>query len=400
MRVSASGPASEVPVAPLSLGGLGLQSRISIVYAAIYLHYGAFGLFIPMWFDHRGLSAEQIGVLMSLPLILRVFFVAPVTGLADRIRRIREVLLVCIVVAMLLIATMGFAHTYVQMLCFFTVFALVWDPLPILGDSYAVLAVRTRKVDFGQMRMWGSIGFIAANLASGALIERYSPEVIPYFTAALLAVPIIPILFLPPDRLLGEAGPKESADWKQVLLNRNVLLAMLATALVTASHTLVITFGAIQWTAAGMSGTSIGILVGIAAVSEIAVLFVVQRLLGKRSPLWLIALGAAFAVVRWVCMSFEPGFAGLAVLQLTNGLSGMGCITGLMLFIAREIDGRFISTAQGVNAVILGVVAALATSISGYTWSSFGYDAYLLSAAVALAGGVLTVVILRGQTKW
>lgn len=383
----------------MQLGGLGLQSRISVVYATIYLHYGAFGLFIPMWFDHRGLSAEQIGVLMALPLILRVFFVAPVTGLADRLRRIREVLLFCIVVAMLLMATMGFAHTYVQMLIFFTVFALVWDPLPILGDSYAVLAVRTRKVDFGQMRMWGSIGFIVANLASGALIERYSPEVVPYFTAALLAVPIIPILLLPPDRMLGEASSNETADWKTVLSNGYVLAAMLATALVTASHTLVITFGAIQWSAAGMGGTSIGLLVGIAAISEIAVLFVAQRLLGSRSPLWLIALGAAFAAIRWACMSLQPGFAGLAFLQLTNGFSGMGCITGLMLFIAQKIDARFISTAQGINAVILGVVAAIATSASGYAWANLGYAAYLVSAGVALAGGVLTVLILRKHVR-
>ena len=145
------------------------------MYAAIYLHYGAFGLFIPMWFSHRGLSPEEIGTLMSLPMFLRILFVAPVSNLADRLQRIREVLLVCVVGAMAIMSFMSFAHTYWQMLLFFTLFALVWDPLPILADSYAVLSVRTQGLDFGRMRLWGSLAFVAANVASGSLIGAGTP---------------------------------------------------------------------------------------------------------------------------------------------------------------------------------------------------------------------------------
>ena len=102
------------------------------------------------------------------------------------------------------------------MLIFFTVFALVWDPLPILADSYAVLAVRSKGLDFGRMRLWGSLAFVAANIASGSLIGLYSPEVIPWFTAALLAVPIVPILLLPRDRTLGSEEKTERVNWRSV----------------------------------------------------------------------------------------------------------------------------------------------------------------------------------------
>ena len=43
-------------------GGRGfahLPVRVSAVYAAIYLHYGAFSLFLPLWFANRGLVLHQ-----------------------------------------------------------------------------------------------------------------------------------------------------------------------------------------------------------------------------------------------------------------------------------------------------------------------------------------------------
>ena len=63
-----------------------LSRRVSALYAAIYLHYGVYGVFMPLWFQHKGMTAQQIGTLLALPVMLRILFVAPVTALADRLR--------------------------------------------------------------------------------------------------------------------------------------------------------------------------------------------------------------------------------------------------------------------------------------------------------------------------
>lgn len=389
---------SEIPPdfsAPAKKSGwAGLASRISLMYATIYLHYGAFGLFIPLWFAHRGLTPEQIGTLMALPSALRILFVAPVTGLADRLRRIREVLLACVIGAMVLMSAMSSAHTYWQLMAFFTVFSLVWDPLPILADSYAVLSVRTQGLDFGRMRLWGSLGFVAANVAAGALIGKYSPDIIPWFTAGLLAVPLIPIMLLPPDRTLGSPQKAEPKEWRSVLGDRAVMAAMIATALISASHVLITVFGTIQFQQLGFSGTTMGVLIALAIVSEILVLFVAQKLLGKRSPLWLVVVGGVVAIARWISMTTQPGLYELAAWSLTSGITGMGTITGLMLFIAQRVEGRLMSTAQGINAVVLGVLAAAATFASGYAWHALSWNAYYLAAIVGAVGTAMTAALI------
>ena len=156
--------------------GAGLSRRISLLYAAIYLHYGVYGVFMPLWFQHKGMSASQIGTLLALPTLLRILFVAPVTALADRLRRVREVLFVCIAVTAALVLVLSGVNSYVALLVFFTLFAVAWDPLPILADGYASAAVRVRNLDFGRMRMWGTIALVSASMAGGRLLDRLGVE--------------------------------------------------------------------------------------------------------------------------------------------------------------------------------------------------------------------------------
>ena len=96
-------------------------------------------------------------------------------------------------------------------------------------------------------------------------------------------------------------------------------------------------------------------------------------------------------------MALHPGLYALTALQLLSGITGMGVITGLMLFIAQRVDERLISTAQGINAVVLGALAALATVASGYAWHGLGYNSYLLAALVAAFGAALTMSALWKQ---
>ena len=93
-------------------------------------------------------------------------------------------------------------------------------------------------------------------------------------------------------------------------------------------------------------------------------------------------------IVRWVAMAFDPAPLFLLPLQVLQG-TGMGIIAGLMLFIAQRAPVHLVATAQGVNAVALGVVAAVATGASGYLWQLCGSLGYLVMALIAVGGLLL-----------
>ncbi len=384
-----------VPEAGVTYGARGLGRSVSLLYATVYLHYGVFGLFIPVWLAHAGLQSKAIGMLLATPMLLRILFVAPVTALADHLRRIRELLFACIVGTAGFVAMLGLVHGLVAMAIFFVALSVVWDPLPILADAYAVAAVRARKLDFGRMRVWGSLGFVLANLAGGKALDLMGIGAMPMLTAGLLIAPLLVIPFLPPDRKFGSPEPPPRGDWRMLLRDRDLLVVMFATTLIVASQGLFGAFSAIHWSAEHYSSTFIGFLSAVGIGSEVVVLWGAQKALGARSPLILILVAGAMTLARWLLMSLDPKPGFMIALQLLNG-GGMGVIAGLMLFIAQRAPVRLMATAQGINAVVLGVTAAVVAAASGFVWQAFGSQGYLLMAAIAAVGMAIIAVHLRG----
>ena len=372
-----------------------LSLKTSMLYAAVYLHFGVFSVFMPVWLlKHAGLPASQIGLLMSLPLLLRILFVAPVSALADHLRRIREVLFVCLVLMAALVGSLSLVRGFVPIAIFFVVLSMVWDPIPILTDSYAVAAVRVRGLNFGRMRLWGSLAHISANFIGGVIIDHAGIRTVPWMTAALLLVPLAIIPFLPADRHFGDPAPAAKGEWTRLVKDRPLMIVLFATCLILGSQGLFGGFAAIQWTAKGFSSRFIAELNGVGIAAEIVILWACQRMLGRRSPLVLILVMAGLTVVRWLLMTLDPGPALLVAIQLLQG-AGMGVVAGLMLFIAERAPAHLMATAQGLYAVIVGVIAALVVAGSGFLWQAFGPRAYLAMALITVVGMALVAMQLN-----
>ena len=393
-------PSTAVQRTPWSqvIGGAALGRRVSLLYGSIYLHYGVYGVFIPLWFQHKGMTAAQIGTLLALPTMLRIVFVAPVTAFADRLRRVREVLFACVAVTAVLVLALKGVGTYGSMLVFFTLFAVAWDPIPILADGYASAAVRARNLDFGRMRLWGTIALVSASIAGGRLLDRMGVELVPLMTCLLLLVPLLIIPFLPPDRLLGESTRATAGEWRSIIRDKPAMLVLLGVSILFGSNAMLLGFGAIQWSAKGISNGNIGLIYAVASVSEVLVFIVAQKLLGSRSELWMLVVGAAVTVIRWLGMSTDPGLGLLMVLALLQGPAGTTLIAGSVLYMARRFPTHLVATANGVNAVMVGIAASIVTFAAGHLWAAYKALAYIPMAGLSLVGLIIFLIAARRQS--
>ena len=191
---------------------------------------------------------------------------------------------------------------------------------------------------------------------------------------------------LPSDRKLLPAEAGDTARWSDLFGDRGLLLAIAATSVVMGSHGVLTSFGAIQWQAQGISTSSIGLLQALAVAAEIVGFWFGSKLLGRRDPRWLICCAAAAAALRWAIMATSPSMAVLIAGQLLNGVTATGAILGIMLVIAARVPARLSATAQGMNAVFLGVILAISTAGSGLLWSHGLAFAYLAMSVLAVFG--------------
>jgi len=364
-----------------------LTIGVSGLYLALYLHYGYF-TFIPLWLKTMGASAAEIGVLLAIPLVLRLLTVAPFSAWAGRRGRVRDSVTVTAILSAALILLLLFDPDHAGRVAVVLAFSIMWDQLPVLTDAYAVMAVRSHGVDFGRVRVWGSIAVVVSTGSAGWVIGMTGIEVLPLLIAALLLLPAIVAPFLPSDRTMAAAEAGPTGRWRDVIADRRLMRALIASALIMGSHGVLTSFAAIQWAAKGVSTGMIGTLQAVAVSVEIVAFWFGAKLLGKRDPTLLICIASAVAVVRWCVMALDPGLAVTFAAQMLHGITSTGAILGVMLVIAQRVPVQLSATAQGLNAVLLGVALALVTAGSGLLWSHGVAAAYLAMALLAALGVV------------
>jgi len=364
-----------------------LSIKTSGLYATLYLHYGVLS-FLPLWLASRSVPATQIGALLAIPLVLRLIAVGPVVAFAGRRGHLRDALTLFAVIAALLAGLTGLIHDHFALLVIFVFFSIAWDQLPVLADAYAVLTVRARGLDFGRLRVWGSLGVVGGALIGGAVFQVGGIGLLPWLAGGLLLLLALVSRITPPDRALSPPDETRTpGDWKAVFKDRQMIRAMFATSLIAGSHGILLTFGSIQFSAQGWSSTIIGLLISMGVLSEVIVLWFAQKMLKDGDPRGLILIAGGFAIARWTVMAFTPALSIVFVAQMLNGVSAMGPVMGLMLIIARRTPAHLVGVAQGVGAVILGLGLALVTFGSGLLWEqgpAVAYGAMALMAALGL----------------
>jgi PPP family 3-phenylpropionic acid transporter len=377
------------PVAPPREGQRSkLALGVASLYFAVYLHYGYFA-FMPLWLKKTGVPAAEIGILLSIPLILRLLTVAPFSAWAGHRGRVRDAITATgLLSAMLILLLLG-KPDYATRIAIVIAFSLVWDQLPVLADAYAGMAVRSHRIDFGQVRVWGSIAVVGSTATAGWVIGAIGLESLPVLISILLLLPAIASPFLPSDRLMAAAETGPVGKWRDLLRDRQLMRALVAATLIIGSHGMLTNFAVIQWNEQGLSTGMIGTLQAVAISVEIAGFLFGGKLLGSRDPALLIRIAAPVAVLRWAVMATNPGLAVLFAVQLLNGVTSTGAILGAMLVVAQRVPVQLTATAQALNAVLLGVVLAVVTFGSGLLWAHGALAAYGAMAMLASLGGLL-----------
>lgn len=366
-----------------------LTIGVSGLYLALYLHYGFFA-FIPLWLKAAGAPPSEIGILLSIPLVLRLLTVAPFSAWAGRHGRVRNAICITAILSAALVLLLPGAHNYARRIAIFIAFSIVWDQLPVLADAYAVMTVRSHGVDFGRVRVWGSIAAVASSGAAGWALGLAGIAALPALVALLLLLPAVTAPLLPSDRSMAAAEAGTAGRWRDLIGDRHLIRGLAAGVLVIASHGVITSFIAIQLSAKGISTGMIGTLQAIALSFEIAAFWFGTRLLGKRDPMVMIWIAAVAACIRWCVMALDPGLVGVLAVQVLQGITSTGAILGVMLVIAQRVPVQLSATAQGLNAVLLGIALAAVTAGSGLLWSQGIAASYGTMALLAAVGAIVS----------
>jgi len=375
--------------------GSGEPVRVAGYLAALFMVTGVQIPFYPIWLGSIGLTPEQIAAILATPPAVRVLVLPALTVLADRLGGGRLVIAGYSWIGVLAFVAVASSQTFLVLLGLSCLIGLVWGALIPLTDA-AALGTREKGGDYGRIRVWGSLGFVAASLAGGAVLDAFSPASVPWLLVGTAACCGLMALRLPAGIPLPEG-----VSWRhgaRELMQPRLLLLILGAGLVLSSHAFLNGFSTLHWRDLGLSGTTIGALWSIGVVGEVALFWYSTRVLARTGAFGLLVLGAAGAVARWVGTGFDPPLAVLFALQAGHALSfaavHLGCVHALGAIAPQGLAG----TTQGLYTVASGIATALAIAASGPLYRDFAGQAYWAMAALA-AVGLCLIGLARPQPQ-
>lgn len=379
-----------------------LSSRLSFSQATSGSVSGVFIPFFGASLAFRGLSADQIGLLLSAALILRAV-AGPLSGIFADARNDRRA--VMLVLYWIMLAGFGALCVVGSPLLIFLVaipaYVAYGAATPLL-ESVSVRLSERFGFDYGRVRIWASSAFVVMNIGGGIVVKYLSLGAVAPMLAIAAALCVVAAVMLPSPPVAEGRAPlkarlKATVEETRELLRAPVFLIFLAAvSCEQATHAFYYGYGGLHWTALGYSQILIGIIWPLGVFAEIALFSQALRILRMFGPTKLILMGGLIAVVRWTILSFDPPLPLVIFAQFLHGGTFALAHLGAVFFVLKAVPARLSATAQSLYFMgSQGVMMGLATLAIGPVYSRLGGHTYLMMTALGLVSIAFTLVLAR-----
>jgi PPP family 3-phenylpropionic acid transporter len=344
----------------------------------------------------RGFGHGQVGLLLGVLRVAGILGPLLIGRMADRTCRYRLILQLCLAASVLFMVPLQYISSAWAFVPFLLIVGAGNASLIPLSDAFANRELPDPTHRYGQIRLFGSLGFIACSLALqlARLIDSSSSLSILLNYAALAAIYLGALFFLPActtPTADGSSGDRDRHFARPFWFGMGIIF--LGSFTMTGVNSFLSLF--IQ---EGLGWKNVSLMAAIAAVAEAPLFFFSGRLIhrwGLRS-MFLVSLAAM--VVRLLLYALVPVLWAVVAAQLLHSLTfGLFQATTVQ-FVNRHVPRSRVALGMTVaNTMGWGLSSLVGSMIGGYLIESFGFSVFHVLYALPAAAGF--VLLLTGEKR-
>ncbi|MBT3358765.1 MAG: 3-phenylpropionate MFS transporter [Rhodospirillales bacterium] len=369
-------------------------SRLSFFYVAFFAVVGIQMPFWPVWLESRGFGATEIGILLAVGTAGRIVVSPLIANLTDRLGERRRPMIMLCVGSLAVFGLFALTGGFWSVLVVTIGFIFLWAPIMPVGETLVLQTTREHDLQYGRVRLWGSISFIIAAVLAGRLLVGQSADVVFWLLAGTLGLTALSCFTLPDARF--ESKTKARPQFRQFLQDKKFVLFLLSAGLIQSSHGVLYAFGTLHWRSVGYSEDVIGWFWAEGVIAEV-ILFAIGAAVAKRlDPAHLIIIGGVAGIIRWTLTGLSDAFPVLLIVQALHACTFGAVHLGAMNFIMLNVPTQVSATAMSLySSFAMGLAMGLSILVAGPLYGHLGSQAFLVMAVVAGVGTVVAFALLR-----
>jgi MFS transporter, PPP family, 3-phenylpropionic acid transporter len=376
--------------------------RFSVCFAFIALTSGMQLPFLPLWLASRSLNTGEIATVLGAMTACRIFAIPLAAYLADFHIPRRTLIIAFGFASFLSYAALGAAHGFMAILCFSVLVSFCNSPVFILAEGFSSEASAAHGVDYGRIRLWASLSFLAGSFGGGILLTVFPISGLILIMMVAQGIAAMVFLLLPEDPVQREISKQEAGLIASLggLMSGGFLLLLAAASLGQSSHAMLYSFAPVHWDHLGFSKIMIGSFWAASIFAEVTLFLFGRVLVGRFGPQMLVIGGAAGGALRWLFMSFDMGYAATMAAQMGHAVSFAMLHLGTMHYMQKTVLSHLRNSAQGLYSACSGGIAmSVMMWFSGTLYGPLQGRTYLVMMAVSLCALSFALALRRLTPK-
>ena len=361
--------------------------RLSRFYFSYYFFVGAFVPYWGLYLQSEHFSAADIGILMSLFQISRIFapnfwgWLADHTGKRAQWIKLTSFLGLCGFMAVF------WAHGFFWLFFVMAALSLFTSSTLPLAESLTLAHLATTNGHYSRIRMWGSLGFIVASVVLGFVIDVSGIKSVLWFLL-LVQMTLFALSYTLPDPKLVAHENDHFSIW-QVIKHPNVIALLIGCSLMVTAHGVLYNFYSIYLSQHGYSKGTIGLLWAVGVVCEIGIFMLMPKIMNRYSLKTILIISLALAVLRFSLIGVAIDHLWLLILAQSLHAATFGSFHAASVeVITQFFKGRHQAKGQAIyNSVAYGIGGTIGGISGGYALQYLGgQQTFMLAAIFPLIG--------------
>lgn len=364
--------------------------RLSSFY---FFYFAVVGSLTPYWgvyLKSLGYSSQDVGFITAIILGTRIIAPNFWGWLADKTQQRLRIIRQGSAIACIFFAGVLISNHYVWLVLVISSYTFFWHAVLPQFEVITLAYLGNQYQRYGQIRLWGSLGFMAAVVGLGLLFDFLPVRFLPVAILSFLL-----LIFLS-SLSLKTVAPQKTIEFSQgffsLVFQPAIICFLLSSFLLQLSHGPYYTFYSLYLQEHyGYSSTSTGLLWALGVLAEVAIFLVMPKIMHRFNVRNLLLLTFLITTFRWYLIGYHAEWLYVLLFaQLLHAVSFGVAHAASIEVVRSHFKGVHQGQGQALySSLSFGAGGAVGALIGGLLWDHSASLTFLVASFSSLGAFVI-----------